>query len=190
MDSKLWYSRWKKIGFFLLVLLFFFLCSFSACLVHMPSQKFPLHLLSILVLPFSLSFYYRYVLKNHGRAITMPPLVWLATGQKERQNRLEKPGRSDQVTEVHGMTCSLALYQIHFTASSLSRCPVPTPGSRHRRDRCLTFAGEALRCIALFIFQVILCKWRTLNKPFLPSQAVLTLPLSVRSSLLWKVNLV
>lgn len=55
-----------------------------------------------------------------------------------REARSFRPGH-----EVHGMTCSLALYQIHFTASSLSRCPVPSPGSRHRRDRCLTFAGES-----------------------------------------------
>lgn len=134
MDSKLCIPAEKNRVLFVsssfLFLLFFF------CLPH-PHVKSEISSRSPLSfgLPLFSFLYYHCVLKNHGRATTMPALVRLPTGQKERQNRLEKPGHLDQVTEVHSMTCSLALYQIHFTASSLSCCPVPTPGSQHRRDR-------------------------------------------------------
>lgn len=186
MDSKLWYSRWKM-GFFLSVL--FFLSLFFFCQPRPQAKSeisswsplnFGLPLFSFLLLPLCI--------EKPGESYN---LVGLATGQKERQKGLEKPGRSDQVTVMHGMTCSLALYQIHFAASSLSRSPVPTPGSRHRRDRnAWPSLGRALRCIALLICKVILCKWKTLNKAFSSSQAVLTLPPSVLPSLLLTVNLV
>lgn len=137
MDSKLRYSRWK-IGFFLFILLFFFfLCSFSACLVLMPSQKFPLDSSQFWSSPFLFPFTTALCWKP-SKSYSYAPLGLTGPKGKTEQIREARSCRPGHWDARHDMFSSFVPNILH----SLFPFPVSCACTIFSA-RCLALAGES-----------------------------------------------